>query len=112
MPTPSVEEIARKHHVPVDQIRQELKRGMEVELEHTDDEDMANEIARDHLSELPDYYTRLKKMENEPKGKKIASGLTFEDVEDIIVHYAGMAGISEYELLERLRKSFGNDPQR
>jgi tRNA U34 5-carboxymethylaminomethyl modifying GTPase MnmE/TrmE len=106
--TPSVEEIARKHHVSVEQIKQELQKGMEVELEHTDDEDMADEIARDHLDELPDYYTRLAKMEKRTS-KMDVTHLTFRDVEDIIVHYAGVAGISEYELLDRLRKSFGNE---
>jgi len=108
VPTLSVEEIARKHHVPAEQIAKELALGMEVEMEHTDDEDMANEIARDHLSELSDYYTRLKKMEQRSP-KTDVSRLTFADIEDIIVHYAGVAGISEYELLERLRKSFGNE---
>lgn len=41
----------------------ELKIGIEVEFEHTDDKDKATEIAMDHLSECPTYYTRLKKME-------------------------------------------------
>jgi hypothetical protein len=39
--------------------------GIEVELEHTNDRDIAREIALDHLFELPDYYTRLKNMEKE-----------------------------------------------
>lgn len=43
----------------------ELEMGIKVELEHTDDKDKAKEIALDHLAELPDYYTRLKKMEKE-----------------------------------------------
>lgn len=43
----------------------ELKMGIEIEKEHTDNEEIAKEIAKDHLSELPDYYTRLKKMEKE-----------------------------------------------
>lgn len=42
---------------------EELKLGIEVEKEHTDDPDIAEKIARDHLAELPDYYTRLKAME-------------------------------------------------
>jgi hypothetical protein len=43
----------------------ELKMGIEVEYEHTTDKDTAERIALDHLAELPDYYTRLKKMEKE-----------------------------------------------
>jgi len=43
----------------------ELAMGIEVELEHTNSREMAKRIALDHLAELPDYYTRLKKMESE-----------------------------------------------
>jgi DNA-directed RNA polymerase beta subunit len=43
----------------------ELARGIEVEFEHTNDRDKAKEIAKDHLEEIPDYYTRLDKMEAE-----------------------------------------------
>jgi hypothetical protein len=42
-----------------------LKLGIKVEMEHIDDESIAKEIAKDHLSELPDYYSRLVKMEKE-----------------------------------------------
>ena len=45
----------------------ELAMGIEVEKEHTDNPAIAKEIAKDHLAELPDYYTRLKKMEEEGK---------------------------------------------
>jgi hypothetical protein len=44
---------------------EELARGREVELEHTNDVNLAEEIAKDHLMELPDYYTRLDRMEAE-----------------------------------------------
>ncbi len=47
----------------------ELKMGIGVEKEHTTDPDTAERIATDHLSEIPDYYTRLKKMEDEAKVK-------------------------------------------
>lgn len=43
----------------------ELKKGINIEMEHTDDESIAKEIALDHLSEIPDYYTRLIGMEND-----------------------------------------------
>ena len=58
-------EIAKKHGVPLSQITHELKMGTKVEYEHTKDTSEAREIALDHLLELPDYYTRLAKMENE-----------------------------------------------
>ena len=43
----------------------ELEMGLEVEMEHTDNVFLAKLIVKDHLSELPDYYTRLKKMEGD-----------------------------------------------
>ena len=44
---------------------QQIAMGIEVEMEHTKDPKIALEIAMDHLMELPDYYTRLDKMERE-----------------------------------------------
>jgi hypothetical protein len=41
----------------------ELKMGIKVEMEHTKNKTIAKRIALDHLAELPDYYTRLLKME-------------------------------------------------
>jgi hypothetical protein len=46
----------------------ELAKGIKVEKEHTSDGALAKKIALDHLSEIPDYYTRLDKME---KGAKM-----------------------------------------
>lgn len=40
----------------------ELKAGIEVEMEHTDDREEARRIAMDHLVEDPRYYTKLKKI--------------------------------------------------
>ena len=45
----------------------QIAMGVEVESEHTDDSDVARQIALDHLTEIPDYYTRLAKMEKEAK---------------------------------------------
>jgi len=43
----------------------ELKMGMKVEMEHTTFPAIARKISKDHLAEIPDYYTRLAKMEKE-----------------------------------------------
>ncbi len=45
----------------------ELAMGIEVEAEHTVNKQIAKKIALDHLAEIPDYYTRLAKMEREAK---------------------------------------------
>lgn len=41
----------------------ELALGIKVEHEHTKNEIVAKLIAKDHLSEMPDYYSKLEKME-------------------------------------------------
>ena len=57
----SVEQLAKKHGVSVNKIEKELKMGIKVEMEHTDDPDEAEKIALQHLAEVPDYYTKLLK---------------------------------------------------
>jgi len=60
----TVEDIAKHHNVSVANIEKELAMGIEVEKEHIKDDNQAvKEISLDHLWEIPDYYTRLKKME-------------------------------------------------
>lgn len=46
---------------------EQLKMGIEVEYEHTTCPRISERIVKDHLAELPDYYTRLKKMEEDGK---------------------------------------------
>ena len=45
--------------------KEELKKGIDVEMEHTSNRKIALRIALDHLTELSDYYTRLAKMKKE-----------------------------------------------
>ena len=59
----SVEDIAKKHNVEVSHIKSQIRMGLKVEMEHTDDPRKALEIAMDHMVESPDYYTKLKEME-------------------------------------------------
>jgi hypothetical protein len=59
----SIKKIAKKFDVDISAIKKELKLGKEVETEHTKNTEMAKDIAMDHLSEIPDYYTMLKKFE-------------------------------------------------
>jgi hypothetical protein len=45
--------------------KEQLKMGIKVEMEHTNNPTLSKRIALDHLAEIPDYYTRLKKMESD-----------------------------------------------
>lgn len=51
---------------------EELKKGIKHEMEHTDDKEVATEIAKDHLSEDPQYYTKLEAMEDDEDEDTIA----------------------------------------
>lgn len=61
--------------------RDELERGVEVELEHTPDPAIAREIAMDHLTEFPDYYTRLDRMEAEARAKTAAAPKKYDHID-------------------------------
>ena len=60
----SSEELAKKHNVSLKYIRSQLKAGIKVELEHTENKKVAEVIALQHLDEMPNYYELLKKVES------------------------------------------------
>ena len=60
----TLQEIADKHKVSLKDMEDQLNLGQKVEMEHTKDKELAKKIAMDHLWEIPDYYDRLKKIEN------------------------------------------------
>jgi hypothetical protein len=54
--------------------RKELKLGIQIEKEHTANRNIAKEIAKDHLTEFPKYYSKglipLEKRLKKRYGKK------------------------------------------
>ena len=58
----------------IDYDENELKMGIEVELEHTDDKDVATTIAKQHLAEDPAYYSKLKTIHDEDEGNTVGGG--------------------------------------
>lgn len=48
----------------------QIRKGIKVEMEHTDDPRIAEEIARDHLEEDPKYYDHLEEMEKKYMAQK------------------------------------------
>ena len=62
--------VGKHNHVPDEKFNaKELKMGIVVEKEHTDCPIMAKAIAKDHLAECANYYTRLAKMEKDCENK-------------------------------------------
>jgi hypothetical protein len=78
----SLIQIAKKHdaknyyHIDnmVQSLKKELEMGIKIEMEHTDDKDVAKEIAMDHLWENPSYYSKLKKIEAKEQTMASSSG--------------------------------------
>lgn len=58
----------------LESLKQQLNRGIKIEMEHTDNEFEAKEIAMDHLSEDPTYYSKLKKIETKEETGADSSG--------------------------------------
>lgn len=54
---------------------EQLSMGIEIEQEHTPNLAVAKKIALDHLSEMPDYYTRMKQMEDQYKSESGAAAV-------------------------------------
>lgn len=64
-----LEDIKFKHGLDPDtdfDLKQ-LNMGTQTEKEHNDDSRISKQIAKAHLDEIPDYYTRLSKMEKQAK---------------------------------------------
>jgi hypothetical protein len=55
-------------------IRQVLRKGTKVEMEHTKDKKVAEKIAMDHLYEDLEYYTKLSKVEAKEATSSASSG--------------------------------------
>ena len=60
----SLSDLAKKHNLPIMDMKKELSKGVKTEMEHTDNKRKATEIAMDHLYEDPKYYDKLKKIES------------------------------------------------
>ncbi len=59
----TLNKLAKKHGVSLLNITSQFDMGVEVEREHTNDLKKAIEIALDHLTEDPKYYSKLSKIE-------------------------------------------------
>ena len=98
-PHKSVEQIAKKHRMNVYDIQKQLDMGEPIEHEHTKNHKLAMDIALQHLDEIPDYYTRLKKMEASAKKEH----KKFKDVKE------ATDGIKAKDYKGRLDKWFDDD---
>ena len=98
-------------------LKKQLVIGIEVEMEHTDDPSMAAEIAKDHLTEDPDYYTKLKKIEEGMKhvikfDSFLHENKMFEaDISDFKTPPFAIAPTKTEISVVRTQKKVGEDPK-
>jgi hypothetical protein len=86
----TIEDVAKKHGVSVKTIKDELAVGKVIEREHTDTDELAEEIALDHIYEFKDYYTGKnglinteKKMEKQNESKILIKSLLKEALNNL-----------------------------
>lgn len=84
--------IAEDHGVSSDQIRSEFEMGVEEEMEHANEELIAQEIALDHLVEDPEYYTKLDGANLEEAKKKRKKAGTESSKESSLRDWFGRKG--------------------
>lgn len=87
---------------PADFNQKSLRRGTKVEMEHTTDPKIAQEIAMDHLVEDPKYYSKLARMEKNPTSDW---GLIETEFQPNPVQEP------EVKLYSRMRREFGGPRQ-
>jgi len=91
----SINDIATKHNVSMEHLQKQIEMGIAVEQEHTDDTILAREIAMDHLTEDPNYYTKLKDMESKPDSNSF-------DIEKEIIADEPTSVAAENDLTDRI----------
>jgi len=105
----TLNDIAEKHGMGVDMLVAEFKKGIQTEMEHTTDREMAKEITMDHLFEDPQYYTKLATVEEyvDDKGvEHVAAALPQTEEEPI------KEGEDSEETLEGLKEMAMGDLER
>ena len=85
-------QLAKMHNVGLEDIEKEVSKGVKVEMEHTNDENIAHEIAMDHVFEDPKYYSKLS-----------AQNLEENSLEDIIYY-------TLFEVLEEKKRKLTSKP--
>ena len=91
----SVSDIDHKYpNLPHPFINEQLIKGIKVEMEHTDNPEVARKIALDHLLENPFYYEYLDKMEEELKSLDIDKHFQELQTEN---YYARGGNLEAYE---------------
>jgi hypothetical protein len=104
-------ELSEKHKEDPKEIEQQKQEGTAVELEHTNEPAKAEEIAKDHIEEIPDYYDRLEDMEEEAEVEKEKDlGDPSPSDKQMIINFIKTQPDLDDETLHNLYVTLGVDP--
>jgi hypothetical protein len=95
---------------PSDFDKKALKKGINVEFEHTNDIMLAAEIAMDHLSEDESYYDKLEKVEGEIFIRETLSLSKFKAIDLNDDEYVYLEGNNQVMKLKDLFLEAGKEP--
>lgn len=107
----TLSDIAKHHGVELAELEAEYTKGLKVEMEHTSDNEIAAEIARDHLYEDPKYYTKLATIESvvtEANVKKEAQMVADQVIGGIQDQYYDEGYYNEDEVYYSLKNYFNS----
>tara|TARA_R110000868_G_scaffold127429_1_gene335006 strand:- start:1507 stop:3855 length:2349 start_codon:yes stop_codon:yes gene_type:complete len=112
----TIQDIAKKHKVPIGDIKKEIKLGTKVEMEHTNSKVKAKEIAMDHLTEFHDFYSNEKHgaiasekgLEKDLKETSITGGTSIKDEVQRILSTIKTAQYQHKDTVETMINNFYN----
>jgi hypothetical protein len=110
----TVQDIAKKHKVPIGDIKKEIKLGTKVEMEHTNSKVKAKEIAMDHVTEFHDFYSNEKHgaiasekgLEKDLKETSIMGGTSIKDEVQRILSTIKTAQYQHKDTVETMINNF------
>jgi hypothetical protein len=110
-PTPTAQEIIKKHSITEKDLIDQLKKGIAVEMEHTRDPRVALQIALDHLNERPDYYDMLAAVER-PMGEGMREKIAGLATAACIAGTPGCATTDALKTVQTIGRAAKNLPTR
>jgi len=97
----SLGDIAKLHKVSIEHIISQFRMGVEIEHEHTTDNELAGEVAKDHLVEDPNYYSKLKKMEESTNSELDTVLNKFSEVKKYYLFLDNLLSIIEHDIMTK-----------
>jgi len=104
-----LEELAALHSVSVDFLQTQLTKGIQVEKEHTDSEEVAQKIALDHLKEDPIYYEKLQTIEKK-NAKEMPKVYYCRHIQAGVAKYANEMLFIDNKALKEMMPTMGGVP--